>query len=208
MKSGRMYRYGCVLGVVVMTAVELLERYAAGERDFSGISLRGANLIRANLQRINLSNAKLGRTLLIAANLSDSNLEGINLEGADLTRANLNRASLTNAVVNGDAIGTFFEQANLSNARMFRATLDGATFFQANLHRANLACTSLIGTRFLHANLRDADLQEARGVADFTEADLLNTIPDHPAEMKDFEKRLGTSIFYRTIMPNGTIRST
>lgn len=49
---------GCVLEVVVMTAEELLEHYAAGERDFSGVDLRGADLSRADLSRADLSGAE------------------------------------------------------------------------------------------------------------------------------------------------------
>jgi uncharacterized protein YjbI with pentapeptide repeats len=50
-----------------MMAKELLERYAAGERDFSGVNLKWANLGDANLK--------------------GTNLEGANLEGADIRKA-------------------------------------------------------------------------------------------------------------------------
>ncbi len=40
---------GCVLEVEVMTAEELLERYAAGERDFSGVDLSGVDLSNSEL---------------------------------------------------------------------------------------------------------------------------------------------------------------
>ena len=47
-----------------MTAEELLERYAAGERDFAGVDLNGAvltgiNLDRADLSRVNFTGANL-----------------------------------------------------------------------------------------------------------------------------------------------------
>jgi uncharacterized protein YjbI with pentapeptide repeats len=60
-----------------MTSKDLLERYAAGERDFSGITLMSGNLIRADLREINLSNAKLSNTSFIQAILYDANLSGI-----------------------------------------------------------------------------------------------------------------------------------
>ncbi|MEH2072933.1 MAG: pentapeptide repeat-containing protein [Nostoc sp.] len=86
-----------------MNAKELLRRYAAGERDFSGVDLKGANLsgvsrsfdvdayaepyrqgITSDLSRINLSGADLTQT----------DLRGVNLEGANLSNANLTRADL------------------------------------------------------------------------------------------------------------------
>jgi hypothetical protein len=42
-----------------MTVEELLERYAAGERNFSDADLRGLDLSGANLSRINLTCANL-----------------------------------------------------------------------------------------------------------------------------------------------------
>jgi uncharacterized protein YjbI with pentapeptide repeats len=57
-----------------MTAEELLQRYAAGERDFSGINLREVELVDVQLPSINLSNADL-----IGANLAGSNLSEADL---------------------------------------------------------------------------------------------------------------------------------
>lgn len=42
-----------------MTAKELLERYAAGERDFTGVDLYGVDLSNAVLTEINLDRADL-----------------------------------------------------------------------------------------------------------------------------------------------------
>jgi uncharacterized protein YjbI with pentapeptide repeats len=68
-----------------MTSKELLERYAAGERDFSGITLVSGNLIRADLRGINLSNANLSNTSFIQAILYDADLSGIYMDGGDFT---------------------------------------------------------------------------------------------------------------------------
>ncbi|KAI9130830.1 pentapeptide repeat-containing protein [Acaryochloris sp. CCMEE 5410] len=54
-----------------MTAEELLERYAAGERDFSGINLEGADLSGHELQGIILRGANLRKV-----DLRDSDLSG------------------------------------------------------------------------------------------------------------------------------------
>lgn len=46
-----------------MTVDELLTRYAAGERDFSGFGLRDIELVDTDLRDINLSSADLSSTL-------------------------------------------------------------------------------------------------------------------------------------------------
>ena len=53
-----------------MNANELIQRYADGERDFSGANLSEANLYEANLSEADLSGADLGRADLSGANLS------------------------------------------------------------------------------------------------------------------------------------------
>ena len=52
-----------------MTAEKLLERYAAGERDFGGVDLSGANLSEADLEFANFREAngvvgEVGESLL------------------------------------------------------------------------------------------------------------------------------------------------
>ncbi len=60
-----------------MTAEELLQHYAAGERDFrsSGLSYIGDAVANADLSNVNFS----------GLNLNDSYMEGVNLSGAMLT---------------------------------------------------------------------------------------------------------------------------
>jgi len=60
-----------------MTAAELLDKYANGERDFSGANLSGVDLYNANLIGANLSGANLS-----GADLYNANLIGANLSGA------------------------------------------------------------------------------------------------------------------------------
>jgi uncharacterized protein YjbI with pentapeptide repeats len=81
---------GCVLKGVVMTAEELLQRYAAGERNFSGMTFeRGIELEDAKIPGINLSNAILFRAKLSRAYLRGANLSNANLGSAWLEEANL-----------------------------------------------------------------------------------------------------------------------
>ena len=64
-----------------------MRRYAAGERDFSGIDLRGADLSEADLRGINLSSADLRGADLRESNLRFAKFQGANLEGAYLAKA-------------------------------------------------------------------------------------------------------------------------
>jgi hypothetical protein len=89
------------------TAMDLLSRYEAGERNFSYANLTGANLSDADLTGANLT----------YANLTDANLTGANLSDADLSDANLTDADLTDADLTG---------ANLTGANLANADLRGA----------------------------------------------------------------------------------
>lgn len=107
------------------SAIELLARYASGERDFRKADLFGANLSSANLSSTNLN----------GANLQDANLCGADLSGANLFGANLNGAILNGANLNG---------ANLTFANLIRADLGGANLCGAVLGFSVLARVSLI----------------------------------------------------------------
>jgi uncharacterized protein YjbI with pentapeptide repeats len=157
--------------------IEIAARYETGERDFSGIDLRradlgaidlrGASLLRANLSRANLLQATLGgvdlmgarlaRADLREADLSDANLYSAdlgeaNLSGADLRRANLNGADLRGAKMNG---------AVLSGAQLIGARLDGADLSWSDLRWANLSGAHLLGANLQGAKLGEADLRRS-----------------------------------------------
>ena len=127
----------------LMDAQELLCRYAAGERDFSGVNLRSIPLRQECLVDINLSNANLSSlssSILINANLSGANLRGTNLGGTSFINANL-------------------RGANLRKADLVGADLTGADLTGAKLSYDRRSNTWLIGT-----NLTDADLTSIQGL--------------------------------------------
>ncbi len=68
-----------------ITRKELLKRYAAGDRDFSGVDLSGMMIVN-HFRFIDLSGIDLS-----GIDLSGSNLDGINFSGANLSGANLSR---------------------------------------------------------------------------------------------------------------------
>jgi uncharacterized protein YjbI with pentapeptide repeats len=152
----------------VMSAKELLERYAAGERSFweatlesanlsrtklANADLRGANLRGANLSSASLSDANLTNAFLNGADLGRANFSGADLSGANLSRASLNRANFNDA---------HFTLATLRIADLNGADLRRAVFRQADLSGADLSSTDLRGADLTHASLRDANLTRAR----------------------------------------------
>ncbi|APB32540.1 putative PatA subfamily protein [Gloeomargarita lithophora Alchichica-D10] len=136
----------------VAQANQLLQRYAAGERDFTGINLIGCNLQGANLEGVNLSRADLMLADLSGCLLIGAKLAGANLVGAEMVKTNLREASLGGV----NLIGANLSQANLNGSQLMGANLSSATLYQARLRGADLSEALIAG-----ANLTSADLKEA-----------------------------------------------
>jgi uncharacterized protein YjbI with pentapeptide repeats len=124
----------------VMTAEELLERYAAGERAFNGLDIEASDeLIGANLAGINLSGSILAEMILDGVDFSDANLRNAHFGQTDLNGVNLQRA-------------------DLSGAKLGFASLDNADLTDARLIGANLKSTSMVGVNFTRSNLSGAEI--------------------------------------------------
>ena len=109
----------------VSSVEELLEKYAAGERDFRNSTLRGADLTKAKLSFINLRGSDLLEADLRGANLRRANMIGVNLAKADLRGAKMRRAN--------------FETSNMTGANLERADLTGgAKFMEVDFTDASL----------------------------------------------------------------------
>lgn len=130
--------------ISVTNAGELLNRYAAGARNFQGADLREIQLSDVNLQDANLIDTQLNY-----ANLQNAQLDGVKLVIANLSNANLSNASLRKAKL----MGAILRNANLSDADLSRADLS-----DADLRNANLAGAKLIGANLSAADLSGADL--------------------------------------------------
>src|SRR5919202_586753 len=126
-----------------MDSGELLERYAAGERDF-----RGTFLFCVGLSRATRLGGRLLYKSLFGALLTSANLECVNLQGAFLTSANLEAANL--------------EAANLQGANLDCTNLQGANLQGASLSGASLGCANLSDANLSGVNLRDADLSDVK----------------------------------------------
>ncbi|MEH1966853.1 pentapeptide repeat-containing protein [Nostoc sp.] len=168
-----------------MNIEELLGRYAAGERDFSGVKMDSPRLRDAELPGINLSGAILFGAKLNRANLSGANLSYANLGSAWLEEANLTGANLSHAVVSDGVLA----EADLSDTDLSYADLTACPLIGANLSRANLTGT-LIGNEPLlkGANLTDVDLSQSK--------------IDLPGGIEN--PRIEGAIFCNTTLPDGT----
>ncbi len=130
-------------------AVELLARYAAGERNFSGAKLSGAKLSGAKLSDAKLSGADFYYADLISANLSRADLRRARLSSANLGGADLSSADLNSADFSG---------ANLMSADLSGASLSSANLRHAKLREADLICADLSGADLSGADLGDVQL--------------------------------------------------
>ena len=126
----------------IMDVSELYKRYAAGERDFSGIDLSNANLNMAELEHYEPGLNDLSGINLSRANLSGAIIDCVNLSGANLRNANLTRACLSDTKLIGaalsDAILDYAELlVDLTDVNLREASLDCTTFLGANLTRTD-----------------------------------------------------------------------
>jgi uncharacterized protein YjbI with pentapeptide repeats len=115
-----------------MTPDQLLQRYAAGERNFRGVNLSDEILIWADLRGADLRGANLRGANLNWANFSRVNLIGADLRGADLAWANLSNADLRWANLSE----ANFSAANLSDADWSGAIMPDGTILPLENSRA------------------------------------------------------------------------
>lgn len=162
---------------------ELMERYAAGERDFRGaqwfgadlrgvalddVNLNGADLGQSLLDGVSLSRAKLIHASLNGANAREATFDGADLSGVDLVRATIddarfNGATLRGAVLNGANVHrTNFDEAILEDADFSFAQLVGAKLRRTSLRRANFVSTDLSHASLVNAELAGADFTNAK----------------------------------------------
>lgn len=151
---------------------ELLERYEAGERDFSDVTGRHVNLSGANLRGADLRGIYLDGAYLTGVDLREANLHEASLIGACLTRAKMSRARIVSVdlsradlwevdLTGADITTTNLTGANLLSAKLVSAILEESTLWEANLNRADLTGATLRGANLTRAVLTDACLCSA-----------------------------------------------
>lgn len=186
-----------------ITLEELLQRYAAGERDFRKIRLFFDEYERDESGEARFD--EFGRVIW-RPGIKEGCLRGTNLSGVDfrvsdlrairmysqgliLCHTNLSKldlsvflfrgSNLSGANLSGaDLFRVNFAYTNLSGAKLDRVIATEARFFNANLTSASFIKASLTETWFSGANLTGANFRKAEN-AYFEEAILKDTImPD------------------------------
>ena len=188
----RLILFGAQLGVELHLPGEDLSgadlrRSDLSRATLSGVLLVGADLTSVKLSAANLKEANLRGATLVDGILSDADLTSVDLRGANLDRATLTGANLsfanlgrdlTGVVGLGSGVKAVLYGANLTDAYVDDAILNGADLRFANLTGADLTRAKLRGANLLEANLTgtylgDADLTDAYLTnADFTNANL------------------------------------
>lgn len=163
-----------------ITAEELLERYADGERNFAGIELIQSD----------------GVPLDSSIDLEGAVLKGINLRGAYLRQADLRRSDLTGA----DLFGVSLESAWLN-----RAIVRDANLHSAHLTWCDLTEADLMGTDLNHMNASNAVFRGAV-IDGFSFAILIDTNFQYAYIAPNVIWSYGNFV-YRTIMPDGTVEN-
>jgi uncharacterized protein YjbI with pentapeptide repeats len=102
----------------MMTAEELLKRYADGERDFSEVDLSKAWLIGVLLEDIVFDKAILKDTRFNRSILTRASFRGADLEGAEFCMSGLEQA---------DFRGANLRNSRIEEAELIRANFEGAT---------------------------------------------------------------------------------
>lgn len=122
----------------VPSAAELLERYGAGERDFSGLVLYRVDLNGADLRNVKMQDTRFSYVSLRGANLENSRLgmaigcdfRGANLEGADVSHAELIYCDFRGANLKGTYMSaTDFTGSNLQGSQISLVGVEDPMFF-------------------------------------------------------------------------------
>jgi len=157
------------------------------EADFSGASLKGANMERsvfpkALFEKSDLSGARLKHAAFMEASFAKANLSGANLDMAaidkiDGTDAKFTGANMFMSLVGGDVTGADFRQANVKKCLFNNAVVDKADFRDATLSQSLFNGVTGEKVTFAGAdltNFRTGNNTELQG-ADFTGANLADS---------------------------------
>ena len=143
-------------------------RNAGGER----LNLDGADLQGMDLSGVIFCKASLNGTNFRGATLRETNFREAELKGANFSGAHIKNANFADANV----CETVFENAEIAGADFTGAKLNWADFKNANCESTNFAGTNLSHARFENANCRHAYFKDAKGCANFKDADIAGVI--------------------------------
>lgn len=138
----------------VQAALTILGRTAWQPADLSGAILPRAKIFSADLTGVRFNAADLNGASLQAARMASARLMRTNLAGAHLTGACLVGAT----GVLTDMRRVHLLEADLTDASLTNAHLDGASLYKATLVGTNLSRTKLVKANLNHADLSRANL--------------------------------------------------
>ncbi|MEH2044853.1 pentapeptide repeat-containing protein [Nostoc sp.] len=165
-----------------ITAEELLERYADGERNFAGIKLAHYGLY--GFRRSKHSGLDLDGVVLRDINLRGADLRNVYLIGADLTGADLGGICLESCYL----VGAIIRDANLRAACLDWSAFDNADLQGSNLDHMNANCANFPGVQ----------------IGSFEYAVLAQTY-FKGAHTDDGMIRRGSNLICRTTLPSGIV---
>lgn len=180
--------------VAEITAIELLDRYEAGERDFRGLDLSGLQLRRRETcrRKIIVEGADFSGANMSKCRFSTQNLHGGIFRNVDFTRAVFGDTSILDCEMGF----TNFTRTNIAESGFERVNLEGANFTNAIFFQTGISKCKLTDTIFRGARLEESEPMDGRLTrVDFTGA-------------RDLYFGSKTKvIFDQTIMPDGSIRN-
>ena len=165
-----------------MNEQEFIQRYLAGERDFSGADLEGISLDGSNpnlleilptvslneedsnpriiLQDLNLAGANLKNIKFGYINLENVNLSESVFDSLDFHNSHFTNVDFTNVQVRDDSCWkkTSFVNCNFFQVQLQNISLSEVVFHNCNLERANIKFYELYNTNFESYNLRQFQL--------------------------------------------------
>ncbi|MEM9220511.1 MAG: pentapeptide repeat-containing protein [Cyanobacteria bacterium P01_F01_bin.150] len=186
-----------------MTAEELLERYAAGERDFSGVKLRYCDLNGADLRGIILDRANFLSIRLIEVNLTGASLRHVTFDGAELARSIFQEADLSHAYLRGGHLDLAnFQGAILRKAHMDECFCEGACFAHANFKEVLMQDVYIKNTDLSYTDFRNSVVEDTALRANVSNANFRGATLELPVQSCFRE-----AILCNTILPDGTVRN-
>jgi uncharacterized protein YjbI with pentapeptide repeats len=166
--------------VCQVTDYELLERYAAGERNFAGIELVASGYRTSK----HGDSIDLDGVILRDINLRGACFNKVAMIGADLTGGDLGRIFMRDCWLN---------EGIIRDANLCAANICNNSFYQTDLRGSNLDQISAIGTNFRGAYLRTLEY------AVLAEADFREAHTDDGLICR------GMNLIWRTTLPSGII---
>ncbi len=174
-----------------------------GSNDLTGWDFSGQDLSEASFSLSNLSEADFTDAIVAGAYLTASpNNNGLTATQLYSTKS-YQTGDLTGIDFSGEYIGWDFSGQNLSGAGFDYANLNQADFSHANLTDSDLGWASLIDANLTSAKLVNASLIFSKlESADFEQADLTNANLHGAGGLALAESTITT----RTILPDGELR--